>query len=252
MWTVDGSGNYVGHSGTVSGTSPMLQALEPGFHQDLNGDGKIGNTPTFAGLSTIARTISFIATDLDGGSLGLSGPFDAALGTIANGAVTTLTPVAQAMALCCTLQQITDGANVVDVMGLYLGTDSNDTATAPTPGLPSALFGFGGDDTLTGGLAADSISGGDGDDTIVGSPNDVLLDGGADDDTLLVDPLRVGEAFISTSDAQIANIENVVLTGAVTLNLSKQTEGFAITGSSGDDTIVGGSRRRQPRRRRGL
>ena len=43
VWNVDSSGNYVGNAfGYVSGSSPALEALEPSFHQDLNGDGTIG------------------------------------------------------------------------------------------------------------------------------------------------------------------------------------------------------------------
>ena len=55
------------------------------------------------------------------------------------------------------------------------------------------------------------------------------------------DTLNVGASFTSTSDAQIVNIENVTLTAASTLNLSNQTEGFTITGSSGVDFITAGS-----------
>ncbi len=90
--------------------------------------------------------------------------------------------------------------------------------------------------TITGSSGADSIGAGGGDDTIVGASNDLLLDGGAGTDLL-----QVGANFTSTSNAQIANIENVTLTAAATLDLSNQTEGFAITGSSGVDTITGGS-----------
>ena len=39
---------------------------------------------------------------------------------------------------------------------------------------------------------------------------------------------------------QIANIENVELTAAATVNLANQTEGFTITGSAGFDCITGG------------
>ena len=53
--------------------------------------------------------------------------------------------------------------------------------------------------------------------------------------------MNIGANFTSTSDAQIANIENVTLTAGVTLNLSNQTEGFTITGSSSADSITGGS-----------
>ena len=237
VWNVDSSGNYVSDSGTVSGSSPVVQGLEAVFHQDLNGDGVMGYSPSITGLSTTAEAISFIATDLDSASLSLAGPFAAVFGnpTITNGATTTLTPGPQGSELAGLLQ-VTDGDNVVDVMGLYLGTDGNDTAAAPDAVLANALFGFGGDDTLTGGSGVDWISGGTGNDTIVGAQNDALLDGGANTDTLQVDA-----AFTSSSDAQIANIEQVLLTQAVMLDLSNQTEGFTITGSSGNDSIIGGS-----------
>ena len=52
--------------------------------------------------------------------------------------------------------------------------------------------------------------------------NDTLLDGGGGTDTL-----NIGANFTSTSDAQIANIENVTLTAvATTLNLSQSDRGF--------------------------
>ncbi len=98
------------------------------------------------------------------------------------------------------------------------------------------ITGSSGADTITGGSAADSISAGAGNDIIFGVSNDALLDGGADNDTL-----RIGVAFTSTSDAQIAGVENVLLAEAVTLDLSNQTEGFTITGSSGSDSITGGA-----------
>ncbi len=97
------------------------------------------------------------------------------------------------------------------------------------------ITGSAGVDTITGGSGADSISAGAGDDTIVGEVNDTLLAGGADTDTL-----NVGANFTSTGDAQIATIENVLLTAASTLNLANQTEGFTITGSAGIDSITAG------------
>ena len=108
--------------------------------------------------------------------------------------------------------------------------------------------------TMTGGAGNDYIIGNTGADTIVGAQNDKVLDGGGGTDTL-----NVGANFTSTSDAQIVNIENVTLTAASTLNLSNQTEGFTITGSSGinsitagsgNDTIVGAAERHAARRRR--
>ncbi|MBR1302288.1 M10 family metallopeptidase C-terminal domain-containing protein, partial [Bradyrhizobium sp. AUGA SZCCT0042] len=43
VWNTDSSGNYTSlKTGVVSGADYALQSLEPGFHQDLNGDGLIG------------------------------------------------------------------------------------------------------------------------------------------------------------------------------------------------------------------
>jgi serralysin len=46
IWTTDGNGNYISDGGGVSGTSLALEAAEVRFHQDLNGDGRIGIAPT--------------------------------------------------------------------------------------------------------------------------------------------------------------------------------------------------------------
>lgn len=85
------------------------------------------------------------------------------------------------------------------------------------------------------GHQGDSITAGPGNDTLVAAQNDTLLDGGNGNDTL-----SIGAALTNTSNAQIANIENVLLTAAVTLKLANQTEAFSITGSSGADAITGG------------
>src|SRR6202035_786789 len=48
VWNTGSNGNYVSHAlSATSGTSIALEALEPSFQQDLNGDGAIGiNLPT--------------------------------------------------------------------------------------------------------------------------------------------------------------------------------------------------------------
>jgi tryptophan-rich protein len=43
MWITDNNGNYVS-STTMTGSSSALKTAEPLFHQDLNGDGQIGDT----------------------------------------------------------------------------------------------------------------------------------------------------------------------------------------------------------------
>ncbi len=42
VWNTDNNGSYVSNIPVVSGTGAALESLEPGFHQDLNGDGYIG------------------------------------------------------------------------------------------------------------------------------------------------------------------------------------------------------------------
>ena len=47
VWSTDSNGNYISNIiGQVSGTNTALEALEPIFGQDLNGDGVIGLPPT--------------------------------------------------------------------------------------------------------------------------------------------------------------------------------------------------------------
>jgi serralysin len=42
VWTTDGGGNYITNTSVLAGASATLEGLEPGFQQDLNGDGVIG------------------------------------------------------------------------------------------------------------------------------------------------------------------------------------------------------------------
>jgi len=65
VWTIDAAGNMLTNpTGVVSGSSSALQSLEPGFHQDLNGDGTIGPAPAApAGGSAVTSVLAgFIAS----------------------------------------------------------------------------------------------------------------------------------------------------------------------------------------------
>ncbi|MFP3544106.1 VCBS domain-containing protein [Rhizobium sp. SIMBA_035] len=121
-----------------------------------------------------------------------------------------------------------------DKSEIFVGSDYAETIDAK--GGDDVLLGNGGDDTLKGGAGADWLYGGSGNDSLYGDQSDVVLDGGTGADTLYV-----AGGFNSTSDSQIVAVEKVVLTSAGTLDLSNQTEGFVISGSSGADTIKGGS-----------
>jgi 20S proteasome alpha/beta subunit len=45
VWNTDSNGNFLSNIGVVSSGSYALQSLEPSFHQDLNGDGRMGLPP---------------------------------------------------------------------------------------------------------------------------------------------------------------------------------------------------------------
>ena len=125
------------------------------------------------------------------------------------------------------------GANFTSSSNAQIAKIENVTLTAAaTLNLSNQTEGF----TITGSAGVDQITGGSGNDTVVGAQNDTLLAGGGG-----IDTLNIGANFDDTGDGQITGIENVVLTGAATLNLGQQTEGFTITGSAGVDQITGGS-----------
>ena len=79
VWTTDSNGNYTGNLiGAVSGNSFALESLEPGFNQDLNGDGLVGppktviQTDTNSFGSTSLTEVANLCFYLDG--RGGSGP----------------------------------------------------------------------------------------------------------------------------------------------------------------------------------
>jgi hypothetical protein len=88
VWSTDKNGNYKGNltGGAVPGTSYALEALEPGFRQDLNGDGVKGlyarpNTTLqihkalvgTSGSTTIGKSATFELTAADSASVTFAG-----------------------------------------------------------------------------------------------------------------------------------------------------------------------------------
>jgi T1SS-143 domain-containing protein len=99
------------------------------------------------------------------------------------------------------------------------------------------LVGDGDGDTFDGKGGVDIVFAGGGTDTIVADQNDYVMDGGDGTDTL-----RVDGNFTSQGNAQIVNVEKVVVNApGLTLNLSNQTEGFSITANAGGGTIIAGT-----------
>src|SRR5262249_23353949 len=141
--------------------------------------------PAVSNVTITETSIGFVATDPDNTSLSLTSPFAVAFGnpSINSGATTNLFPTQATTAVSGTLQ-VTDGNATADVVGLYLGTGGNDSATAPLLAGSNAMYGFGGDDTLTGGTAADFMFGGANNDTIVGGGGADTLIGDTGNDTI--------------------------------------------------------------------
>ncbi|MEO1641947.1 MAG: calcium-binding protein, partial [Pseudomonadota bacterium] len=132
---------------------------------------------------------------------------------------------------------------------IILGRNGNDTIALD--GAAIQLFGFGGDDTLTGNDLNNDIQGGDGDDVIEGGLGDDTMDGGDGFDTLSyasfvaadgVTGLTINTTFFSTAtfdagplgtdsirnfEALVGSAFNDTLTGDFDL----------IDGGAGDDTL---------------
>jgi hypothetical protein len=96
-------------------------------------------------------------------------------------------------------------------------------------------------DSITGGSGADVISSGSGDDAISGFIGNDFINAGAGVDTL---NLTATSVYLNAAmDYQLIDLEAVTAAGArssVVIDVSRQSEGFTITGSSFSDTLKGG------------
>ena len=121
---------------------------------------------------------------------------------------------------------------------------SDDFGGHAVQGAKVALVGSGGADTLSA-ADVDWVLGMAGNDRIVlgaGTRADVVIDGGSGTDTVVV--TAATPSFAPLTDAQMVRVEAVTAAGlstAVTIDLSKQTEAFTLTGGSGADILSGGS-----------
>lgn len=109
-------------------------------------------------------------------------------------------------------------------------------------GLNNVLTGNSGDNILTGNGGDDRLDGGSGVDTLVGGTgNDVyFVDSTAD---VVTEATSAGTDTVNSSVSLVlgANLENLVLTGVVSISGTGNALSNALTGNSGDNTLNGGA-----------
>lgn len=222
-----------------------------------------------------ANQITLTATDSDSPNLQVRvGSTVVNLGTINNGTATTLTLAAQSPAVSGELNVFDGGLFTSLGRFVSLGSTGADTL-APTGTNPALLYGFGGDDNLTGGTANDTLVGGEGVDTTNGGDGDDTfayatlaefitggnvvdsVTGGNGTDTLRIDaPItlstadslaRVGTVEVlkqsAIGAASIVINSNTNLSSIRTLDVSASTANSTVTltGVTQAVTVLGGS-----------
>jgi Ca2+-binding RTX toxin-like protein len=120
------------------------------------------------------------------------------------------------------------------------------TGTAAIDGTGNTL-----DNVITGNVASNTLSGGDGNDTIDGGSGVDSLIGGKGNDSYIVDDssdavieaLAEGTDTVKSSVNYVlaANIEELVLTGASSINGTGNADANKITGNAGDNVLDGGA-----------
>jgi Ca2+-binding RTX toxin-like protein len=169
----------------------------------------VNDAPTVGAL-TLGATVSFTTADVDGDTLSAGAGSPA---TVVSGA-NTLTPAEQAT-LKSGIVSVTDGQATTSIVNYTAGTIAADTVSFAGSTLQSAMFGFGGNDVLTGGDAANWMDGGVGNDALTGGAVGDTLIGGDGTDSL------VGGGGADSLDGGLL--------------------ADTLTGGAGDDTMNGGS-----------
>jgi len=133
-------------------------------------------------------------------------------------------------------------------LGILRGTAGNDTLTGTSGN--DTLLGYAGNDVLSGAAGNDQLQGHEGNDTLDGGTGVDTLTGGSGDDTYVVDNASdsIIEAVNEGTDlvqsavtyTLAANVENLLLTGTVSINGTGNGRANVITGNSANNTLRGG------------
>lgn len=205
-----------GDGGTDTGTATVTVNVQA-----------VNNAPTVSNVTVNTDgTISFDIADPDSSTFSVSGSLAPAFGNPLSLGSNTLTPTSQGTNgvpnnAVGTLQITDNAGGTTDVIRLYVGGSGNNTVSAGGT-TPVAMFGFNGNDTLTGGSGNDFLFGGDGNDKLIGGGGNDTLNGGTGSDTL------------------VGGAGNDTLTGGA------GTDQFRLATNTGTDTItdftiIGGS-----------
>lgn len=128
---------------------------------------------------------------------------------------------------------VTDVVNETPTGQTINGTAGNDPNLVGGAG-NDTINGLGGSDTLDGGAGIDRLVGGTGNDTYIVADLDTIVEGsGAGTDTV--------RSSITFSLANVANVENLVLTGTANIDATGNTLNNTITGNTGNNLLNGGT-----------
>ncbi|MFN6131750.1 MAG: beta strand repeat-containing protein, partial [Synechococcaceae cyanobacterium] len=141
-------------------------------------------------------------------------------GSLSDGASSTVSLTQQGSVTSGTLKVLDSlGATKSTDAHLALGTGGADTLNAAAITKRAAIYGFDGNDAITGGSSADTLDGGAGDDTLSGGAGDDSLDGGTGNDTFTVDAGSDTVTDLSDSDVLVVSAgatANATVTAAFT------------------------------------
>ncbi|HVZ42274.1 MAG TPA: VCBS domain-containing protein [Ramlibacter sp.] len=167
--------------------------------------------------------VSFAVADVDTSGLTLTGAFSSH--PVSNGGTTSLSN--SAISVESGLLQVTDGTTSTS-LGLYLAFGTPGDESIGTAGsIPQALYGAGGNDTLSGGSGSDFIDGGNGADILTGNAGIDTFYFSAGDSTLALG--GSGNAGTVTgydviTDFKLGGTDRIDLSGSITL--AATTSGF--------------------------